>query len=110
MVEFQQREHRIKQIGKFTAALLVFLQLCFFLLNKIEFLNKKNNSRGLGITYTNNCFQLYFLLLSDKFWFSGGGGWLVCRLPFALCWNFRTIYGGSELSRNRVVVPARQAT
>ncbi len=26
-----------------------------------------------------------------------------------LCWNFRTIYGGSEPSRNRVVVPARQA-
>jgi hypothetical protein len=27
-----------------------------------------------------------------------------------LCWNFRTIYGGWEPSRNRVVVPARQAT
>jgi hypothetical protein len=27
-----------------------------------------------------------------------------------LCWNFRTIYGGSEMSRNRVVIPARQAT
>ncbi len=24
------------------------------------------------------------------------------------CWNFRTIYGGEEPSRNRVVVPARQ--
>ena len=82
MAEFQQREHGIKQIGKFTAALLVFLQLCFFLLNKIEFLNKKNNSRGLGITYTNNCFQLYFLLLSDKFWISRGlrvvGFWSYC--------------------------------
>ncbi len=27
-----------------------------------------------------------------------------------LCWNFRTIYGGQEPSRNRVVVPARQVT
>ncbi len=26
------------------------------------------------------------------------------------CWNFRTIYGGQEPSRNRIVVPARQAT
>ncbi len=26
------------------------------------------------------------------------------------CWNLRTIYGGYEPSRNRVVVPARQAT
>jgi hypothetical protein len=25
------------------------------------------------------------------------------------CWNFRTIYEGWELSRNRVVIPARQA-
>jgi hypothetical protein len=25
-------------------------------------------------------------------------------------WNFYTIYGGLELSRNRVVVPARQAS
>ncbi len=28
----------------------------------------------------------------------------------ALCWNFRTIYGGQEPSWNRVVVPARPAT
>ena len=28
----------------------------------------------------------------------------------ALCWNFRTIYGGQEPSRNMVIVPARQAT
>ncbi len=27
-----------------------------------------------------------------------------------LCWNFWTIYGGQEPSRNRVLVPARQAT
>ncbi len=26
------------------------------------------------------------------------------------CWNFLTIYGGKEPSRNRVVVPAQQAT
>ncbi len=26
------------------------------------------------------------------------------------CWNFETIYGGQEPSRNRVVIPARQAT
>ncbi len=26
------------------------------------------------------------------------------------CWNLRTTYGGKEPSRNRVVVPARQAT
>ncbi len=24
------------------------------------------------------------------------------------CWNFRTIYGGKEPSRNRVVAPTRQ--
>ncbi len=29
---------------------------------------------------------------------------------YNLCWNFRTIYGGKEQSRNRVVVPARKAT
>jgi hypothetical protein len=31
-------------------------------------------------------------------------------LTFSLCWNFRTIYGGQEPSRNRVVAPSRQAT
>jgi hypothetical protein len=30
--------------------------------------------------------------------------------PIILCSNFRTIYGGQERSRNRVVVPARQTT
>ncbi len=29
---------------------------------------------------------------------------------YGLCWNFRTIFGGQEPSRNRDVVPARQAT
>ena len=28
----------------------------------------------------------------------------------SLCWNCETIYGGKEPSRNKVVVPARQAT
>jgi hypothetical protein len=27
-----------------------------------------------------------------------------------MCWNFKTIYGSSDPSRNRVVVPSRQAT
>ncbi len=31
-------------------------------------------------------------------------------VPARQCWNFRTISGGQESSRNRVVVPARQAT
>ncbi len=45
-----------------------------------------------------------------------GAGNLCTRLlvPPSLyiyqCWNFRTVYEGQELSRNRVVVPARQAT
>jgi hypothetical protein len=39
----------------------------------------------------------------------------ICRSPLSqtnikLCWNFWTIYGGKEPSRNRVVLPARQAT
>jgi hypothetical protein len=28
---------------------------------------------------------------------------------FSLCWNFRTIYGSQEPSRNRFVVPVREA-
>jgi hypothetical protein len=51
----------------------------------------------------------------------GGKNWILLkekcepvllRLSLAgnLCWNFKTIYGGWEPSRNRVVVPARQAT
>ncbi len=25
-----------------------------------------------------------------------------------VCWNFRTMYGGQELSRNRVVIPEKE--
>ncbi len=32
------------------------------------------------------------------------------RQPGRLCWYYRTIYQGLEPSRNRVVVPAHQAT
>jgi hypothetical protein len=40
----------------------------------------------------------------------GIDSWAPQRLQIrTLCWNFRTIYGGLEPSRNRVVVPARQS-
>jgi hypothetical protein len=35
---------------------------------------------------------------------------LEIRVVKDICWNFRTMYGGQELSRNRVPVPEKEKT
>ncbi len=50
--------------------------------------------------------QGYLLAFKVRF-LGGGGGGCEPKLP---CWNFWTVYEGQEPSRNRVLVPARQAT
>ncbi len=87
-------------------------------LKSIEFLPP--NGPGLLIPFTLHI--LYYLIESSrnnantvyKHWCMVIGVYIKYHYPFLIPenqrWNFRTIYGGHAPSRNRVVVPARQAT